>query len=127
MFERIDLIYRLHIDQVYFNRFEKEHLFPDLKKSQLKIIYFIQNKRQVQLEQIHLPELISAGNYPIMSSYFKKVTNIGIFEDDHSLFFYQIDYFGQIFLKKYQWNGVAEQMVNWTKFKIEGDKFEVNF
>lgn len=56
-----------------------------------------------------------------------KKTSIGLFENEQSLFFYQIDYFGDIFGLEYRHEGFAENQTKWTQLSIEGDKFEVSF
>lgn len=79
------------------------------------------------LEQFQLPGIPTVQPY-FMSSfwhYWYEKTRYGLIDDPHSLFIYQIDYFGDLFVL--EWSEFkSENALEWTKFEVEGDKFEVS-
>lgn len=70
-----------------------------------------------------MPDLPTTGPYGIENShlYLPKKKRYGFFERDQSLFFYQIDYFGDLFVL--EWNGFG--LSEWTQFTVKGDQFTV--
>lgn len=86
----------------------------------------MKDQKHVYLEQIQLPDIPTVKPYPMSRIefwWFKKF-RYGIIDDPHSLFFYQIDYFGDMFVL--EWNkGRHNKQLKWNQFTVEGDKFEV--
>jgi hypothetical protein len=75
------------------------------------------------LEQIHFPNIPTVE--PVAYAYYSrncfKKFSYGIAEDSFSVFFYQIDYFGDLFVSEW-----SDKPLKWTKFTVEGDQFEVS-
>lgn len=57
-----------------------------------------------------------------MKGWTYKKSSLGFIESGYSLLFYQIDYFGDLFVCEWSRLGAME----WTQFTVEGDQFEVN-
>lgn len=67
-----------------------------------------------------MPSLPTVGPYPtgLVLIRWRKISSFGLFEQGHLLFFYQIDYFGDVFVLEW-----SEQ--EWIQFVVNGDQFEV--
>jgi hypothetical protein len=76
------------------------------------------------MDQVRLPDLSTVGPYPVGSSInpgWLKVSSFGLFEHGQSLFYFQIDYFGDVFVLEQ-----SKEALGWIQFTVEGDKFEVS-
>ncbi|KAI6231591.1 hypothetical protein M3Y95_00398100 [Aphelenchoides besseyi] len=78
-------------------------------------------KRQVHFKHIDLPNLLTGDLFPV--SWFTHPDHhsakwcVGLVEHQHSVYFYRIDYFGDLYVLNYQSTGP----LNWTKFSITGN------
>jgi hypothetical protein len=85
--------------------------------------FYFQSQKSVHLDHIQLPDISTVLPFPFrFYETFIKKSAYGLHEQGSTLFFYQIDYYGDIFV--FEWNSI--DVAEWVKFTIEGDCFEVN-
>ncbi|KAI6221687.1 hypothetical protein M3Y95_00988500 [Aphelenchoides besseyi] len=77
--------------------------------------HFNERDQRVNLEQINLPVLVTSGPYPEEKQTTCEYWSTGLIELHDSLYFYRIDYFGDLHVL--EWKGSP----NWTNLLIEGN------
>lgn len=82
----------------------------------------VEDRKCALLEQIPLPGISTVQPFCFRRpGDGRKASNIGFIEKGDSLCFYQIDYFGDMFVLEWTGRGASE----WIQFRVEGDQFEV--
>ncbi|KAI6224730.1 hypothetical protein M3Y95_00783400 [Aphelenchoides besseyi] len=78
-----------------------------------------EDQKLIELERIEFSQIPTLAGYPSNNwvPFFYEKWKTGITEVGNTIYFYRIDYFGDVYVSTDQFNGPC----NWTKFTIEGN------
>ncbi|KAI6223291.1 hypothetical protein M3Y95_00874100 [Aphelenchoides besseyi] len=80
-------------------------------------LHFNMEKQRVHLNHVRLPKLATTGPYPVPYSHSEN-WRTGLIEQNDSVYFYRVDYFGDLHFVEWEPNSISE----WTNLVIHGSK-----